>query len=133
MTFIVNACSKGGDATDDSGGGPHIVTPNDVTAPEVSIFTPAANAVFTNGSVIKISGTVTTYYGLYRGNIKMGNDANGTVLMNQPYEIHGFLLYNFDINHTASVAAASDYTITVSFEDHGANVGTKSVKVKVNP
>ena len=53
--------------------------------------------------------------------------------MNQAYEIHGLLLYNFSINHTVSTFAAADYTVTVSFEDHGLNATTKSVKVKVTP
>jgi len=130
----VSACSKGGNETDDSGsGGPHIVTPNDVTPPEISIFTPTVNQVFANGSTINITGRITDDYGLYRGTIRVVNDANGVALVNQPYEIHGFLLYNFNINHTASVGAASDYTVTVTFEDHGSNTATKSVKVKVNP
>ncbi len=131
--IVIAACSKGGDETDDTGGGPHIVTPNDVTAPEISIFTPTINQVFSNGSVINITGRITDDFGLYRGTIRVVNDANGVVLVNQPYEIHGLLLYNFNINHTASVTAVSDYTVTVTFEDHGSNSATKSVKVKVNP
>jgi len=128
----VSACSKGG-AADDDGGGPHVITPNDVTPPEISIFTPAANQVFASGNVISITGRITDDFGLYRGTIKVVNDATGTVLVNQPYELHGFLLYNFSLNHTASATTASDYTITVSFEDHGLNATSKSVKVKVNP
>lgn len=131
--IVVFACSKGGDETDDSGGGPHVVTPNDTTPPEISIFTPTVNQVFANGSIINITGRITDDFGLYRGSIRVVNDANGVVLVNQPYEIHGFLLYNFNINHTASVGAISDYTVTVTFEDHGSNTATKWVKVKVNP
>lgn len=130
---VIAACSKSGGETDDGGGGPHVVTPNDVTAPEISIFTPTVNQIFSNGSVINITGRITDDFGLYRGTIRVVNDANGVVLLNQPYEIHGLLLYNFNINYTASVAAASDYTVTVTFEDHGSNSATKSVKVKVNP
>ncbi len=134
LTMVVIAsCSKGGHGTDDSGGGPHVVTPNDTTPPEISIFTPTVSQVFSNGSVINITGKITDDFGLYRGTIRVVNDANGVALVNQPYEIHGLLLYNFNINHTASVAAVSDYTVTVTFEDHGSNTTTKSVKVKVNP
>lgn len=130
---VIAACSKSGGETDDGGGSPHVVTPNDVTAPEVSIFTPTVNQVFSNGSTINITGRITDDFGLYRGTIRVVNDKNGSVLLNQPYEIHGLLLYNFNINHTASVTAASDYTVTVTFEDHGSNSATKSVKVRVNP
>ena len=132
MMLVIAACSKGGNETEDSGG-IHVVTPNDVTAPDITIFTPVVNQVFANGGIINITGKITDDYGLYRGTIRVVNNANGVVLVNQPYEIHGLLLYNFSINHTASVTAASDYTVTVSFEDHGSNSATKSIKVKVNP
>ncbi len=133
MMVAIAACTKGGDGTEDSGGGPHVVTTNDVTAPEISIFTPALNQVFSNRSVINITGRITDDFGLYRGTIRVVNDANAVVLLSQPYEIHGLLLYNFNINHTASVSAATDFTVTVTFEDHGSNTATKSVKVKINP
>lgn len=131
MTF--ESCSKGGIATDNGGGGSHVDTPNDVTPPVVSIFTPTTNQVFTSGNVINITGKLTDDLGLYRGTIKLVNDVTGIELMKQAYEIHGLLLYNFNINYTPSVTASSDYTVIVSFEDHGANTTTKSVSVKVNP
>ena len=81
-----------------------------MTAPDITIFTPTLNQVFSNGSVINVTGKITDDFRLYRGAIRVVNDANGVVLVNQPYEIHGLLLYNFNINHTASVTAASDYT-----------------------
>ncbi len=131
---LLLACSKGDDTTDNTfTGGPHVVTPNDTTAPEITILTPTLNQVFANGGVISITGKITDDFGLYRGTIRVVNNATGTILMNQAYEIHGLLLYNFSINHTVAALTASDYTITVSFEDHGYNATTKSVKVKVNP
>lgn len=132
LTVFTLSCSKGGESTDD-GSGTHINTPNDTTAPEIIITTPTANQVFSSGQVINITGRITDDYGLYRGSIKVVNDATGFALVNQPYEIHGFLLYNFNLNHTVATPTVSDYTITVSFEDHGSNVTTKSVKVKANP
>ena len=134
LLVVLLACSKGNASIDhNSSGGPHVVTPTDTTPPEVSIFTPTINQVFSNGGVINITGRITDDFGLYRGTIRVVNDANGTVLMNQAYEIHGLLLYNFSINHSVSALAAADYTIVVSFEDHGLNSTTKSVKVKVTP
>jgi hypothetical protein len=132
--ILISSCSKGGSGTDDgSGGGPHVVITTDSTAPVILIFTPTANQVFTSGNTINISGRLTDDLGLYRGTIQVTNDANGMILMNQAYEIHGQLLYNFNINHTASVTTSSDYTVTVAFEDHGLNFTTRTVKVKVNP
>ena len=72
-------------------------------------------------------------YGLYRGTIRIKNDATGVMVLNQPYEIHGLTTYNFNINYNTSVTATTDYTLTVSFEDHGLNASTQSIKVKVNP
>ena len=127
------SCSKGGTETDNGGGGPHVDIPNDVTPPVVSIFTPTINQVFTSGNVINITGRLTDDLGLYRGTIKLVNDATGVELMKQAYAIHGLLLYNFSLNYTTSVTTVSDYTVTVSFEDHGSNSTSKSVSIKVNP
>jgi phosphate-selective porin len=110
-----------------------VVTPTDVTAPAIEISAPLTNQVFASGSAINVTGKLTDDYGLYRGSIRITNDATGAVLKEQLYEIHGLLIYNYSISYTPTVSVASDYTITVSFEDHGLNVATKSVKVKVNP
>jgi hypothetical protein len=132
IVVAVSACSKSGTAAD-NGGNPHVEIPNDTIPPQITIFTPTNNQVFSTGNVITISGKVTDDYGLYRGSIRIVNDANGAALLNQSYEIHGILLYNFNLNQTASAGVATDYTVTVTFEDHGNNTATQSVKVKVNP
>jgi phosphate-selective porin len=134
LAIVFGACSKAGTTTDDgSGTGQHVVTPTDVTAPVIEITTPAVNQVFVNGNVINVTGKLTDDYGLYRGSIRITNDANGAVLKEQLYEIHGLLLYDYSISYTATVTAVADYTITVAFEDHGLNTTTKSVKIKVTP
>lgn len=127
------SCSKGGNAGGGDDEGPHVVSPNDVTAPVLDIYTPTANQVFANGSSINITGKISDDLGLYNGSIRITNDANGELVKQQLYEIHGVLTYNFNITHTVSVTAATDYTITISFEDHGLNKTTKTVKIKANP
>ncbi|MGQ0738586.1 MAG: hypothetical protein ACT4OJ_05955 [Bacteroidota bacterium] len=129
------ACSKGGAITDDGngGGGGHVTTPSDTIPPELVITTPADNQVFASGNAVSITGRITDNNGLYRGSIRMINDADGTVIKEQAYEIHGITAYNFNISHTVSVSVTSNYTVTVWFEDHGYNSVTKSVKIKVNP
>ncbi len=126
------ACSKGG-AGGENGGGPHVNNSSDSVAPVVEIYTPSLNQTFTSGTVINITGKITDETGLYRGSIRVTDDANGEVLKQQLYEIHGFLTYNFSLNHTTQVTTAANYTVTVSFEDHGLNATSRSVKVKVNP
>ena len=135
LVIILAGCSKSGTTTDngDGSGGQHVVTPTDVTAPVITITTPSIDQVFISGSAITITGRLTDDYGLYRGTIKITNDANGAVLKEQAYEIHGLKLYDFNIAYNTAVTVSSYYTVTVSFEDHGLNTTTKSVKVKVNP
>ena len=134
LMALFTACSKDSTTTDDgSGTGPHVLTPSDVRAPVIEITTPTNNQVFPSGNMINITGKLTDDYGLYRGSISITNDADGLVLKEQLYEIHGLVTYNFTLNYIAVVGAPADYTATVAFEDHGLNKTTKSVKVKVNP
>jgi hypothetical protein len=129
LTAAMPGCSK---SSDPPGTGPHIIDLNDNTTPVVDIYSPANNQVFSSGDTIKISGRITDN-GLYQGYIRIINDANQAILKEQLYEIHGFQLYNYYLEYKTSVTVASDYTITVQFEDHGLNMGSRSVKVKVNP
>lgn len=133
VVLIVMSCSKGNNTDDNSGGPVHTPSPNDTIAPVVTINTPANNQVFNSGNIINVSGRVTDDLGLYRGNVRITNDANGSLLKEQLYEIHGVIGYNFAVSYTANVAVPSDYTVTVSFQDHGLNTTARSVKVKVNP
>ncbi|NOT49775.1 MAG: hypothetical protein HOP10_00685 [Chitinophagaceae bacterium] len=132
ITFM-SACSKGGGSGNDDGGVVHIPSPNDITAPVLDIFSPTPDQVFTSGSNINVTGRITDDLGLYRGSIRITNDANGNILKEQLYEIHYVLNYNFNINYTPAVTVPSNYTVTVTFEDHGYNSATKTVKIKVNP
>lgn len=132
--LLAAACSKGGSSSNDNGGGPHPTpSPIDTIAPALNINTPTSNQVFTSSNVINITGRITDDLGLYRGSIRITNDANGALLREQLYEIHYVLAYDFNISYTTNVSTSSDYTVTVFFEDHGFNSATKSVKVKVNP
>jgi len=134
MMVLLSSCSKGGNSGDNGGGGiNNNPPPNDTIAPVLDIFTPTPNQVFTSGNMITVTGRITDDLGLYRGSIRITNDANGNILREQLYEIHYQLLYNFNINYTPVVSTPSNYTVTVFFEDHGLNNVTKSVKIKVNP
>lgn len=137
LLVTVAACTRGGVEIDNGNGnggnGPHIFNPADTTPPVVEILTPTLNQVYSSGSIINVTGKVTDGEGLYKGSIRIANDANGALVKEQLYEIHGVVQYNFNISHTASVTAATDYTVTVSFEDHGQNITSRSVKIRVNP
>jgi hypothetical protein len=129
---LLAGCSRSGSAMDPNGG-PHIINNNDSIAPVVEIYTPATGQVITTGNNISVTGKVTDDGGLYRGSIRITNDANGGLIKEQLYEIHGFQSYNFTLSHPLSVMAPFDYTVTVAFEDHGGNSASKSVKFKVSP
>ena len=133
------ACTSGGVDPNDpgTGGGGHGggagSSPQDTTAPVLNVLTPMDNQVFTSGNAISVTGSITDDLGLYQGSIRITNDANGQVLKQQLYEIHYVLAYNFNISYIPVVSVPSDYTVTVTFEDHGLNSVTKTVRIKVNP
>ena len=127
-------CSKGSSASSDNNDNdPHVVNPTDTIAPIIKINAPTLNQVFSSGNIINVTGKVTDSDGLYQGSIRIVNDVNNAVLTDQQYVTHGLLQYDFNISHTVSVTAVSDYTVTVEFEDHGLNKTSSSVKVKINP
>ena len=129
VAVTITACSKGGGATEDE---LHIIDSSDTTMPVIEINSPSDNQVFTSGDTIKVEGKVTDN-GLYRGSIRITNDANDALIKEQLYEIHGFQLYNFSLAYKTAAAVVTNYTVTVQYEDHGLNVSVKTVKVKVNP
>lgn len=129
---ILSSCSKTGGGSNDSDDNHVPVDVNDTTMPVIVIDKPLVNQVFVSGDTIKIQGSVTDN-GLYRGKIKVINDANGLAIFDQSYEIHGLSSYNFSLAYKTSVTSLANYTVSVEFEDHGLNVTTQTVKVKVNP
>ncbi len=126
------SCSKSG-SSGSSDDGPHVINNNDLVPPVIEFTTPTEGQVFSNGSTISMTGKITDDNGLYRGTIRITNDATSGKVFEQPYEIHGLLLYNFNLSHVINVTTPTDFTVTASFEDHGQNLTTKSVKIKVNP
>ena len=129
IAIVITACSKAGGTAEDE---LHIIDSSDTTMPIVQINSPSDNQSFISGDTIKVEGKVTDN-GLYQGSIRITDDANGSLIKEQLYEIHGFQLYNFSLAYRAAVTVITNYTVTVQYEDHGLNKATKAVKVKVNP
>jgi hypothetical protein len=132
-TFLMISCSKGGISPADNDGGPHDIVPTDTIAPQLQIYSPSANEEFANGQIINIRGKLTDDYGLYRGTVKLTNDANGNAVFYQAYEIHGLIQYDISVNYHVSVTSVTNYTLTISFEDHGNNIVTKTINIKARP
>jgi len=135
VSGVLIACSKSGSSTDDGsgGGGPHVVADDDTTKPVLNVITPVNNQVYPNNATISVTGTITDNLGLYRGSIRITNDVTGEIVKEQLYEIHGILSYNFNVSAAVTVTTATDYTVSVFYEDHGLNGVSRSLKVKVNP
>jgi hypothetical protein len=139
VVVMIIACSKSGTVADEGGtgggggGGGHETGAIDSVAPVVEIYSPIPNQAYQSGSNIAISGRVTDNLGLFRGSIRITNDANGAVLKEQLYEIHFILSYNFELNYLPAVSTVTDCTMTVSFEDHGSNITTRTTRFRVNP
>jgi len=129
VTLIISTgCSKGGSPAED----PHASDFSDSTIPVVELITPTDNQAFTSGDIIVVDGKVTDN-GLYRGSIRITNDAGGAIVKEQLFEIHGYQSYNFHVEYKTAVTSVANYTVTVQYEDHGLNASVKTVKVKVNP
>jgi hypothetical protein len=136
VLVLLIACSKGGSSSGGThtggggtGGGGGSVT--DTTAPVLDIFTPTGGQIFNTSTAVSITGKITDDLGLYRGTIRITNDATGLIWREQAYDIHYVLSYNYNLSEV--ISTPGDYTVRVSFEDHGSNAAAKSVKIKVNP
>jgi hypothetical protein len=127
VTILAAACTKGVEPQDI-----HAIDYNDTTLPIVVINNPSNNQSFKSGDIIHVSGKVTDN-SLFQGSIRFTDDASGSIMKEQQYEIHGLQEYNFDLPYPASVLVVSNYTVTVQYEDHGLNITTQSVKIKINP
>ena len=120
--LILAACGKGTDAVDQ-----HAIDLSDSTTPVVHITSPTTNQVYNNGDVMSIDGTVSDN-SLYQGTIQIIDKASNTVVYQQQYEIHGYQSYDFHLKYQVSVFVLSHYSVKVSFEDHGLNEGSQSVR-----
>jgi len=129
LLLICISCGKGGVSTDHEGPAP---IEADNSYPVVAISAPADDQVFANGTVVNVTGTVSDN-SLYQGSISIRNDATGSVVKDQYYEIHYIPSYNFSMSCPVTVTGPTDFTVSVKFEDHGHNVTAKTVKIKVNP
>ena len=128
LFFFCASCGKGGAVADEV----HAIDTNDTSFPVLEVNTPTDSQSFTSGSTIDVTGKVSDN-SLYQGSIVIRNEANGSIVKEQYYEIHYIPTYNFSLPFTISVTAATEYTVIVKFEDHGHNQTVKAVQIKVNP
>ena len=130
VTFILLACSKVGGAQTEN---PDLIDQNDDIFPVITVSKPTANQVYASGDSIIAEGTVADNKIVYKGKVQIKNDANNLVMADGFYESHFLTAINYRVAYKAVVTVPTDFTVLVEFQDHGANVSTTTVKVKVNP
>jgi hypothetical protein len=130
LLFVFTACTKTGGGNSDNN---HQIDDNDLTPPVITVNKPVNNQVYLSGDSIIVEGFATDTKSLYKGKVRITDDANGQTTKEQFYETHFLQRIDFRIAYKATVTATHDYTVLVEFEDHGLNTVNQTLKVKVNP
>ena len=131
VSVIVISCTKVGGAAQEEN--PDAIDQNDDVFPVITVSKPTANQVYTSGDSIIVEGKATDDKIVYKGKVQIKNDANTLVLADGYYESHFLQLINYRIAYKAVVTVPTDFTVLIEFQDHGANVSTTTLKVRVNP
>ena len=129
-SVIMLSCGKVGAAQEET---PDMIDQNDDIFPVINVSKPTANQVYTSGDSIIVEGVVTDNKIVYKGKVQIKNDANNLVLADGLYESHFLTAINYRVAYKAVVTVPTDFSILIEFQDHGANVSTTTLKVKVNP
>lgn len=127
---IVISCGKVGTAQEET---LDAIDQNDDVFPAITVSKPTANQVYTSGDSIIVEGTVTDNKIVYKGKVQIKNDANNFVMADGSYESHFLSAISYRVAYKAVVTVPTDFSIFIEFQDHGANVSTATLKVKVNP
>jgi hypothetical protein len=129
-SVIMISCLKAGS---ESEGSQDAIDQNDDVFPVITVSKPTASQVYTSGDSIIVEGKVTDDKRLYKGKVEIKNDANSVVIADSYYETHYLEAINFRLAYKAIVTAPTDLSILIEFRDHGDNISTATIKVKVNP
>jgi hypothetical protein len=127
---LLFSCTKTGSATP---GDLNQIDQNDDVFPVLTVIKPVNNQQYSSGDSIVVQGYITDDKVLYKGSIKITDDASSTVVKNEVYETHFLQKIDFYVAYKASVTTIKNYTINIDFQDHGANAVSQVIKVKVNP
>ena len=129
-SVILISCKKVGSESEAS---VDAIDQNDDIFPVITVSKPTANQVYMSGDSIIVEGKTTDDKIVYKGKVQIKNDASNFVVAESYYESHFLQAINFRLAYKAVVTAPTDFSILVEFRDHGDNVSTATIKVKVNP
>jgi hypothetical protein len=124
------ACSKTGGPGAEN---PDQIDQNDDVFPVLTVSKPGNNQVYASGDSIVVQGYATDNKVMYKGSVKIINDATGVTEKSQLFETHFLLKLDFYVAYKTSVTSITNYTVLIEFQDHGANTVSQTLKVKVNP
>jgi len=106
---------------------------SDNTAPILTITKPITNQVYISGDSIIVDGKAMDEKVMYKGKVQIKNDATGVVVAESSYETHFLNTLTFHVAYKAIVTASTDFSAIIEFQDHGYNLVSSTIKVKVNP
>lgn len=130
ISLIVASCSKVGYAEEEN---PDAIDQNDDIFPVITVSKPTAGQVYLSGDSIVVQGKTTDDKIVYKGKVRITNDATSAIVAESFYESHFLTAIDFRLAYKAIVSAPTDFIILVEFQDHGANTSSATIKVKVNP
>jgi len=129
VSMVVLSCSKVGGGDED----PNAIDQSDKIFPVITVSKPVANQVYMSSDSIIVQGKTTDDRVVYKGKVLITNDATNAIVSESYYESHSLTAIDFRVAYKPAVAAPTDFTVFVEFQDHGLNTVSASIKVKVNP
>ena len=130
LSLVIISCSKVGYAEQEN---PDALDLNDDIFPVITVSKPTAGQVYLSGDSIVVQGKTTDNKIVYKGKVRITNDATGALVAESYYESHYLTAIDFRLAYKAIVIAPTDFSVLVEFQDHGGNMSTATIKVKVNP
>ena len=130
ISMIVLSCTKVGAGEEEN---PNAIDQGDKIFPVITVSKPAANQVYVSGDSIIVQGKVTDDRVVYKGKVLITNDANNAIVAESYHESHSLNAIDFRVAYKHAVAAPTDFSVFVEFQDHGLNTVSAAIKVKVNP
>jgi hypothetical protein len=96
------ACSKTGGPGADN---PDLIDQNDDVFPVITVSKPSNNQVYTSGDSVLVQGYATDNKVMYKGTVKIINDATGVTEKSQLFETHFLQKLDFYVAYKTSVTS----------------------------
>lgn len=91
---------------------------NEAEKPQLEIASPTENAVFTSGSTINITGTVSDEDELHEMSIKVMRHSDDSLIQEWYPTVHSMESYTFNETLVINVTTDTEFHVEVEVEDH---------------